>query len=335
MASGEPTTTSEIPAVLPPEHWTETAEALNNDEGSALGEEKSESTTSLTSTILKYTTIHGRTYHSERGGASYWFGSNDEGHNESLDIMHHVFTLCLGDTLYFAPSKNPRKALDFPDCEVVDTDVSPIQPSCVPPNLKFEIEDCTQEWTFSENEFNYIHTRYLVGCIVDWTTLFKEAFRCTRPGGYLESYEASPNVYSDDNTLLEKSASAQWGPLFINGGKAIGRSFTITDDGEKNIKCPTGGRAADSRMKEIGQYSLMAVMQDVEGFILFMTTVATTAALLYLRHGGKDTNELLLAARGDGSTVSEAASSLRHPQQQAQKNEGQRKPRAIWVGQPR
>jgi len=88
-------------------------------------------------------------------------------------------------------------------------------------------------------------------------------------------------------------------------------------------------------MKEIGQYSLMAVMQDVEGFILFMTTVATTAALLYLRHGGKDTNELLLAARGDGSTVSEAASSLCHPQQQAQKNKGQQKPRAIWVGQPR
>ena len=65
---------------------------------------------------------------------------------------------------------------------------------------------------------------------MDWHALFKEAFRCTKPGGYFETYEASPHVYSDDDTLPENSATAQWGPLFINGGKAIGRSFTVVDD---------------------------------------------------------------------------------------------------------
>lgn len=52
-----------------------------------------------------------------------------------------------------------------------------------------------------------------------------------KPGGYLESYEASPQVHSDDNTLSNKDAIAQWCPLFVEGGKAIGRSFTIVDDG--------------------------------------------------------------------------------------------------------
>ena len=93
-----------------------------------------------------------------------------------------------------------------------------------------EIEDCTREWTFPENEFDYIHIRYLIGCITNWHQLFKEAYRCTKPGGFFETYEASPHVYSDDNTLPENSATAQWGPLFINGGKTIGRSFTVVDE---------------------------------------------------------------------------------------------------------
>lgn len=93
-----------------------------------------------------------------------------------------------------------------------------------------EIEDCTDEWTFPDNKFDLVHIRYLIGCIPDWTALFKEAFRCTKPGGYLESYEASPIVLCDDNTMPKDSAVAQWSPLFINGGKAMGRSFTIVDD---------------------------------------------------------------------------------------------------------
>jgi hypothetical protein len=94
-----------------------------------------------------------------------------------------------------------------------------------------EIEDCTQEWTYEENKFDFVHIRYLSGCIVDWTEFFKQAYRCLRPGGYLESYEGSPVVYSQDGPLPEAAATAQWGPLFVEGGKKIGRSFEIVDDG--------------------------------------------------------------------------------------------------------
>lgn len=66
---------------------------------------------------------------------------------------------------------------------------------------------------------------------MDWDAFFAEAFKVLKPGGYLESYEASPQVHSDDNTLSSKDAIAQWCPLFVEGGKVIGRSFTIVDDG--------------------------------------------------------------------------------------------------------
>lgn len=43
------------------------------DGDSALGQDANNSTASITSSILHYRTIHGRTYHSERGNASYWY----------------------------------------------------------------------------------------------------------------------------------------------------------------------------------------------------------------------------------------------------------------------
>lgn len=126
------------------------------------------------------------------------------------------------------------------------------------------------------------------GSIVDWTALFQEAFKCTKPGGYLESHEGSPIVYSEKGQLPETAATAQWGPLFIEGGKKIGRSFEIVDDGTQKkameeagyvdvqehwIKVPAGGWPADPKLKEIGHFAEYAISSDVESFILFFTNV--------------------------------------------------------------
>ncbi|KAG7438914.1 Secondary metabolism regulator LAE1 [Fusarium oxysporum f. sp. raphani] len=73
-------------------------------------------------------------------------------------------------------------AIDFadqyPNAEVIGTDLSPIQPDWVPPNVRFELEDATSNWTWSKDSFDFVHMRYLIGAIADWGALFKEAFRC-------------------------------------------------------------------------------------------------------------------------------------------------------------
>ncbi|KAF7563705.1 hypothetical protein G7046_g392 [Stylonectria norvegica] len=300
MASGDGSTSSTRPPTVPIS--PEIVGDDDDDADSALGDDRASSTESLRSSIYDYRVIRGRTFHRETGNASYW-GPNDDRHSDSLDVLHHLFTLLLDGELFVAPVTSPKKILDvgtgtgiwaidvadkFPDCEVIGTDISPIQPSWIPPNVQFEIEDCSQEWTFEHNSFDFIHIRYLGGCIVDWAAFFKEAYKATRPGGYLESHEASPVVYSDDGTLPESSAIAQWGPLFIEGGEKIGRSFTIVDDGtqrkamedagfvdiqEKLIKVPSGGWPADPKLKEIGEFAQFAVMSDVESFILFFTSI--------------------------------------------------------------
>lgn len=47
--------------------------------------------------------------------------------------------------------------------------------------------------------------RYLFGSIADWRKLLKQAFRACKPGGYVESFEASCVFKSDDGTLKESS----------------------------------------------------------------------------------------------------------------------------------
>lgn len=93
-----------------------------------------------------------------------------------------------------------------------------------------EIEDCNQEWTFDAESFDYVHFRYLVGCIPDWPALFKQAYRVLKPGGWIESFEVSPTVTSDDDTVKPGSALAQWDKIFIEASKKIGNSFTVVAD---------------------------------------------------------------------------------------------------------
>jgi ubiquinone/menaquinone biosynthesis C-methylase UbiE len=65
----------------------------------------------------------------------------------------------------------------FPSAEVIGTDISPTQPSFVPPNLKFELDDAQLEWTYRPNSFDYIHVRCLLGAIQDWAHLYREVYK--------------------------------------------------------------------------------------------------------------------------------------------------------------
>ena len=51
---------------------------------------------------------------------------------------------------------------DHPAARVIGIDLSPIQPTAVPPNLEFQIMDADEEWDFNER-FDLIHTRLMNG----------------------------------------------------------------------------------------------------------------------------------------------------------------------------
>ncbi|KAF5724613.1 mRNA 3 end-processing YTH1 [Fusarium mundagurra] len=271
------------------EHWAALAQdEQDEDADSSLGVDTESSTASMTSSILNYRTIKGRTYHSERGNAEYW-ATNDAQQTEAMDIIHHFLVLILDGKLHLAPLKDDIKtvldvgtgtgiwAIDFadehPQAEVIGTDISPIQPSWVPPNVKFEIEDCTQPWTFSPDSFDFIYMRYLYGSISDWSAIFQEAFRSCKPGGWVESFEASAMLESDDDTVKEGSAMSEWGKFFIEGGKRLGRTFTILDDDlQKKAMEDAGFTDIQTRDFKASYYPGLS-SSDLEGFVLYMASV--------------------------------------------------------------
>ncbi|KAI1765034.1 S-adenosyl-L-methionine-dependent methyltransferase [Hypoxylon sp. FL1150] len=270
-----------------------------SDADSALGDDLASSTNSITSSIYEYRAIKGRTYHSERHDSKY-FAPNDEQQMASQDITHHYLTILLEDKLFLAPIKeDAEKILDvgtgtgiwaidvgdqFPNAEVTGTDLSPTQPVWVPPNVRFEIDDCTKEWTWASDNFDFIHMRYLFGAVADWNALIAQAYRCCKPGGWVQSVELDCIMKSDDGSIKDDNIiNTFWNPLWKELSKKIGISFTVLEENlqnkgfeaagfvdihEVNYKIPIGGWAQDPKLAEIGEYTNMAMINDLDGYTI-------------------------------------------------------------------
>jgi trans-aconitate methyltransferase len=63
----------------------------------------------------------------------------------------------------------------YPGATITGVDLSPIQPSWVPPNVKFTVDDLESPWLQPENHFDYIHSRHIVMAIKDWPKLLQRA----------------------------------------------------------------------------------------------------------------------------------------------------------------
>lgn len=251
------------------------------------------STESLTSSIYEYRFENGRRYHAYKEGK--YVLPNDEAEQDRLDILHHVYLIMMDDKLTFAPiGPNPQRILDvgtgtgiwaidvgerYPSAEVIGTDLSPIQPSWVPPNVQFQIDDAESEWTFPKNSFDLIHIRHLSGAIKDWESLYAEAYKHCKPGGWIDIAEYEMDLVSDDNTLPPTYELKRFYDLVSEAAATTGRDFSASADllpilervGFVNAhhtvaKVPLGPWAAERKLKEIGAYILLSAETGFEAF---------------------------------------------------------------------
>ncbi|KAF9872793.1 UMTA protein [Colletotrichum karsti] len=290
------------PVSSPETHFWRTN--LNDDELDSLAGTESDgtnSTASLAESISEYRRIHGRTYTQK---TDYW-GPNDEQQNEGLELEHYWETLLLGDKLFLAPLReNPGKVLDvgtgtgiwaidfadeFPASDVIGVDISPIQPSWVPPNCRFQFDDVEKPWTWSP-DFDFIHLRHMEACISDWPAFYDQIYAHLKPGGYFEmkdfDIEFRSQAYGDD--LPEDHIYRRWGKVFFEAANRLGKSMDqsrgnhkiadslraagFVDVVEKTWSVPIGGWAKDPVLKEIGQCNLEFHDESLEGFSMFLLT---------------------------------------------------------------
>ncbi|EEY17093.1 conserved hypothetical protein [Verticillium alfalfae VaMs.102] len=222
---------------------------------------------------------------------------HDSALGEDEQDGHRFLTILLDGKLLLAPLKpGAKRVLDvgtgtafadaFPEAEVTGTDLSPTQPTWLPSNLSFEIDDCTRPWTWEANTFDLVHMRLLFGAITDWPALFREAYRTARPGGWCQSCEAECLIRSDDDSITPDTAMASsWSRLFVEGAEKFGRSFTVLSDElqrkgmqeagfvdlhEVNFKVPIGDWPLDPKLAEVGQWVRLTMENDLEGYTLYM-----------------------------------------------------------------
>ncbi|KAF8245526.1 S-adenosyl-L-methionine-dependent methyltransferase [Wilcoxina mikolae CBS 423.85] len=229
------------------------------------------STESLSSTVNEYVFENGRRYHAYFGVDKNLMPTDEKEQNRCemlridgtwLDMHHEIMLGIVGGKLHVAPVEDPQRILDigtgtgiwaidmadkYPSAEVIGTDLSPIQPSWVPPNCKFEVDDVEKEWTYQENSFDFIQSRNLAQAIENWPKLMSQIYRCTKPGGYCEIAELGLTLYSDDNTK----------------GNNFQRLYRCTDC---HRKATFGPWPKDKRMKSAGAMVMLNAETGSEAY---------------------------------------------------------------------
>ncbi|RDW63390.1 hypothetical protein BP6252_10935 [Coleophoma cylindrospora] len=253
--------------------------------------------TSLKSSILDYRMENGRTYHRYKDGQYAY--PNDELEKDRLDLQHHIYKLMLDGRLYLSPvDNNLQNALDIgtgtgiwaiefaedhPSAVVVGTDLSPIQPTFVPPNLSFLIDDASEPWVFKQ-KFDFIHTRQL-HCVVEEKRLMQQALDNLTPGGWFEMQELALPYGNDDNTSDPKSPASQWCQYMLEASRLIGKPLDnppryakwMTETGFVNVqsvlyKWPTNPWSKGKNEKVLGLWNMVNTLDGLDGFTMAMFT---------------------------------------------------------------
>ncbi|KAF9882930.1 hypothetical protein FE257_004865 [Aspergillus nanangensis] len=258
---------------------------------------------SLSSSVRDYCYENGRRYHAYRYGQ--YPIPNDEEEQDRLALMHHLFRLIIGGELFRAPilndSQEPRRVLDvgtgtgiwamemaedFPNTEIIGTDLSPIQPNWAPPNCSFHVDDAESDWTFTTNEaFDYVHSRSMGGGIADWPRYIRQAYNHVKPGGWVELQEYETWVHSDDGTDKDAVMIQDWQQKLEESSSKFGKRMNIARDlsemmeetGFINVaddayKCPVGSWPKSARLKEIGRVGKVTLFEAVEPYTLALFT---------------------------------------------------------------
>lgn len=164
-----------------------------------------------------------------------------------------------------------------PEANVIGTDLSPMQPSMVPVNCKFEVDDFESEWNWPQ-KLDLVHGRMLDCCFTDGPRLFRQAFDALRPGGWIEFQDASMPIRADDGTM-DGTAWADWVDKFMDAMQKLGRDSAAPekyaqwarDAGFINVtrldfKWPQNGWPKNPALKELGRWHLINTLDGLHGF---------------------------------------------------------------------
>ncbi|KAE8419823.1 S-adenosyl-L-methionine-dependent methyltransferase [Aspergillus pseudocaelatus] len=235
--------------------------------------------------------LSAKSMHSHR--LTEYLGPNDEQESDRLDMLHEMLLVMMNRKLYLAPiESSPGRVLDLGAGtgiwvmdfgEVIGMDLSPTQPQFVPPKARFLVDDFEDDWIY-QDQFDFIHGRYLAGAVKDWRRLMTQAYKYTKPGGWVEFQDWNVNVYSEDDSIkgtsVEKYYSVVCGSFtkagfIISPGPHLGEWLQEAGFEEVHVqkyRAPVGGWPKDKYYKTIGVWNLLQAETGFEAGAMAVLT---------------------------------------------------------------
>jgi len=251
----------------------------------------------VTSSVQNHVYEGGLRYHAFRPGI-YAF-PNDEVEQHRDDMKHSLSQMLSDGAYFFAPVADKLveggEVLDlgtgtgiwamelgdkYPKTQVTGIDLSPIQPTLVPENVHFYVDDFEEDWVDPENKYDLIHVRHTAHSIRDREALLQRALRHLKPGGYLEFQEFHMWPQCDDDTVKPDTPYALRDFLnYLQQGlhafgselhaiQCVAEEMTaagFVDVTTKTVKCPVGQWAKDAQQQTNGLYLRTAIMDGLPG----------------------------------------------------------------------
>ncbi|KAM0321053.1 hypothetical protein ACHAPQ_009755 [Fusarium lateritium] len=252
MASPTTSTQGPIEPIAHDQHASEEDEFETSDFDS---ETLSSSATSLNTSIYQHAFENGRRIIDLATGTGIW--AIDGKH---IPLLHHPrlqLTIQVADK--------------FPSASVVGVDLSPIQPSWVPPNLKFMVDDIEDEWMHG-GDFDFVHMRCISPWLKDEVKVLSQAHEHMKPGAWIEIQELDARANCDDGSLAPDAPLAKFFDTAEEAVASFGMKFRAGENlreplekaGFTNVSCkvlkvPIGTWAKDKKLRLIGLYLKTAV----------------------------------------------------------------------------
>ncbi|KAK0378028.1 methyltransferase domain-containing protein [Colletotrichum limetticola] len=299
---GPPSPATSGPAVMSPPGSTDTAITVGSHNGDEYDTE------SLTDSVREHMYENRLRYHAYRAGR---YAFPNDAIEQDRDEMKHIISIELSGRYFFSPvddlmargaevldlgtgpghwpielavklTCDPVVADMHPNSTFLGIDLSPIQPSEVPPNCHFMVDDIEHEngWDLDEEYFDFIHLRHTLHSIRDRNDLMQRAYRHLKPGGWFEIQELEFFPLCDDQSCPDGDGYGfrvftQYldAGLRVLGSEMHGiraaademRAAGFENVEEDRRKCPIGDWPARPELRECGILMRETILEGLKG----------------------------------------------------------------------
>ncbi|RDA89155.1 hypothetical protein CP532_2307 [Ophiocordyceps camponoti-leonardi (nom. inval.)] len=242
--------------------------------------------TSICPSVYRDDFAHGRRYHGYCRGR---YPLPNDGREQRREELIHSLMLEINDGQLFHADigRRPQKIIDigtgtvadlYPSASVIGTDLSAIQPSWVPVNVRMFVDDCEAPQWLHGSGYDLVFFRGMAGFLRDLRGLLERAYPRIKKGGWIEFHDFIPQIFCDDDTMSDDDALRLFHESAVQGLRCFGfeplqalnLKEMLREAGFVDVQCttkkiPISSWPRDGKLKTLGLLAGMVMLESLDG----------------------------------------------------------------------